>query len=227
LVGKGPTFARHAEVRLDDYHVLALNQAGVHIDCALVRLQRHRGLRRLRAGSQGQRPQDRGHAPGTRTRACTQAADNLLQWSLRYPDLNTLRLAGRLCSYNSTPRAAQLPADRLADHRRSLTLAPCRVQPAGGGRRQDRRLARRRRGTAYAQPFDEKDRLANGQPTFDVQFHAIASTAKLHGIKYRQLFPGVGDAAGLVSVRGEPPCRLAPDGLLAGVGGRLLQRSIR
>jgi len=44
-------------------------------------------------------------------------------------------------------------------------------------------------GTAYAQPFDEKDRLANGHRPFDVQFHAIASTAKLHGIKYRQLFP--------------------------------------
>lgn len=186
MLGKGPTYAKLAQVDASGYGILSLNHVvrerpvdiahaidlDVVHDCADALLSNAGVL----------------WMPAHPHVDCRPSPRPLWSWCDEIPVLRTLASQGRLAWYNASTWAQPHPGSPLvkvryfsaeaALHALALTgVATVRSLGVDGG-------------TQYSPQFrdlDDRTRLANGQPTFDLQFGAFADILRSTGVVYAPL----------------------------------------
>lgn len=181
VVGKGPTADYICRVDADRYHVLTLNHACLLVPPAVAHFVDAEALESCR--HQLLRLGCHVALPWHPHRKYRPHADTLAD----YPWAG--EFGPRLLAYNATtagrlPRHPALPMLRL---RYFSAVAAFNVLIAAGVRNicsigVDG-------GTGYAEAFDKKTRLANGQKTFDVQFAEISTAVKRNRVHWERFDP--------------------------------------
>lgn len=185
ILGKGPSLDRRAEFDLRPYYVLSLNQAcrtvaadiahftdlEAYVDC-------HEKCRESSSAVV---------IPWHPHVAMRPSPNTLGKYVEFHEELAWLSKRGRLYSYNSTvaarlPKRADLPTIRV---RYFSAVAAVNLLLAA-----DIKLIRTLGvdgGTEYARDFNRDDLLANGRPSFDIQFDEIHAACRRHGATYAPL----------------------------------------
>jgi len=115
------------------------------------------------------------------------SAKTLADYARDIPALRELDAAGRLLTYNLTTAKGLDPLAGAPDIGAKFFSAEAGLNVlAACGARVVRSLGVDG-GTAYAPRFDDRTKLANGQPSFDLQFAGIARTIRRTGVRYAPL----------------------------------------
>lgn len=176
IVGKGPSLALRNELDLSRYSILTLNHACRYV---VPRIAHFTDLEAYAACEDTcQEGQSRIVLPWHPHVEMTPGRNTLDDCCRLRPALDRLRRHFRLASYNSTvahklPQSARLPTIRV---RYFSAVAAVNLLLAAGVKRLFTLGVDG--GTAYAPGFDQQDRLANGRPSFDVQFGEIRAACK-------------------------------------------------
>lgn len=185
IVGKGPSLNRRAEFELGHYSIISLNHA-----CRVVPPDMAHFTDLEAYANCALECQEQGTAvvlPWYPHVDMRPSPNNLGKYAQFHDDLEWLIKHGRLYSYNSTvasrlPKNLQLPTIRV---RYFSAVAAVNLLLAA-----DVKLIRTLGidgGKHYAKGFDPEDLLANGRPSFDVQFDEIHKACRKHGATYAPL----------------------------------------
>ena len=186
VLGKGPTFSHRDEVDLSGYRVLGLNHvvAQQAVDVAHVidldvvdacgeQLYRNAGVVVMP------------RVPHVRMAPTLRWLDDFLP---AYPVLQRLEEEGRLVWYNASSSDRAVEGSPVVDVRYFSSEAAFDILGRMGVR--TIRTLGIDGGVAYSTAFadlDSKTRLANGQPSFDLQFVQLDRTCRRWGIDFRAL----------------------------------------
>lgn len=184
LVGKGPTLQRHREVDFTRFHVLTLNHACLLVPATIAHFTDVEAYIACR------------HAlyyqpcsvclpwyPHVQFRS----GERSLAHHCEFEDTFHGCIDERLLSYNSTlSHRPTNPALATIRVRYFSAVAACNILLAADVR--EIFSLGVDGGTEYCPGFNPKDRLANSQPSFDVQFGEISASCQRHRAQWLPLF---------------------------------------
>ena len=191
IVGKGPTFSRHSEINLLNYHTLTLNHVIKHVPARLAHFTDIDAL--ADCGSVIREPSSAcvvvipwvphvNNQPGRY---------DLRSWCSQLPLLEFLAQNDRLVSYNSTisrRRNKRLPLIRV---RYFSAVAAVNILAEAGVK--EIHTLGVDGGKIYSPEFAKQTLLSNGRTSFDIQFQEIESSIKKYGLAYKPLFVRPGE----------------------------------
>lgn len=179
IVGKGPTLDKRLDFNLDHYFTLTLNHACEKVAPDIAHFT---DLEAFAECAETCKETLATVAMPWYPHVDMRPSPNSLGKYLEFhPDLEHFAKLGKLISYNSTV-ASRLPKNKdLATIRVRYFSAVAAVNVLLAA---DVKLIRTLGvdgGKQYAKGFDSKDLLANGRPSFDVQFDEIHAAVRKHG----------------------------------------------